>query len=159
MIPPDRQQCVSRAAGPLRFEVEVRHLDDRAVATSRGEEMSSNSKQIFDDYGATLHVFGATDGIEHLRFDCFAKKPHYHYAQESGNVNLVCRLDQYAEGDPVEWTIDRLRCRLPEMLEHCRAFDLAQLVRDRSNEILAVIDEVAELLREAQKRATAVHAV
>jgi len=26
---------------------------------------------MYDDFGASLHVLGAADGLEYLRFDCF----------------------------------------------------------------------------------------
>jgi hypothetical protein len=155
MIPPVPARCLPVAAGPLRFVVEARHLDDRAVGDTLSQEPAEGGDPVFDDYGPTLHVYGADDGIEHLRFDCFANKPHYHYVREAGAVNTVCRIDQYAEGDPIEWTIGRLRQRLPEMLEQCELSVLAEQVRAHHDEILAVVDNVAELLREARQRATA----
>jgi hypothetical protein len=154
MIAPVPERCVSVPAGPLRFEVEARHLDDRAVSGTVGGEPETNDA-VFDDYGPTLHVYGADDGIEHLRFDCFAHKPHYHYVQDGGAVNTVCRIDQFAEGDVVEWTLGRLRERLPEMLEHCRLEDLAADVRSRRAEVLAAVEQVANLLREAGRQASA----
>jgi hypothetical protein len=155
MIPPVPERCVSMPAGPLRFVVEARHLDDRAVSGTIGSDPAAGDDDVFDDYGPTLHVYGSEDGIEHLRFDCFAHKPHYHYVHESGAVNTVCRIDQHADGDPVEWTIGRVRERLPEMLEHCGLPDLAEQVRGRRQEVLSTVDEVAGLLREARERATA----
>ena len=154
MIAPVPDRCVSRPAGPLRFVVEARHLDDRAVSGNLGDEPGEDDT-VFDDFGPTLHVYGADDGIEHLRFDCFAHKPHYHYVHGDGAVNTVCRIDQFAEGDVVEWTIGRLRERLPEMLEHCDVTGLAEQVRGHRVEVLAAVEEVASTLREAGRRATA----
>ena len=129
MIAPVQDRCVSLSAGPLRFVVEARHLDDQAVSGNLGDESVDGDEELFDDYGPTLHVYGEDDGIEHLRFDCFADKPHYHYVLGDGAVNTVCRIDQFAEGDVIEWTIGRLRERLPEMLEHCGRTVLAEKVR------------------------------
>jgi hypothetical protein len=154
MIPPVSERCVSRAAGPLRFVVEARHLDDDAVAGLM-DQPPAEGDGFFDDYGPTLHVFGTIDDIEHLRFDCFAHKPHYHYVRDGGSVNIVCRIDQIAEGDPVEWTIGRLRLRLPEMLEYCGLAELAQEARTDKDQIDAAVDEVAQLLRQARERAQA----
>jgi hypothetical protein len=154
MIPPVPERCASMPAGPLRFVVEARHLDDRAVSGTLGSEPAGDD-EVFDDYGPTLHVYGAEDGIEHLRFDCFAHKPHYHYVHDDGAVNTVCRIDQHAEGDPVEWTIGRLRERLPEMLDHCDLKDLAGQVRAQQALVQAVVGDVADLLREARERAVA----
>ena len=64
-----------------------------------------------------MHVCDASDGVEHLRFDCFENEPHYHYINTVEQGNLICRIDEIAEGDPVEWTVGRLRERLPEMLD------------------------------------------
>ncbi len=155
MIPPVPERCVSMPAGPLQFVVEARHLDDRAVSATLGSDPADGDDEVFDDYGPTLHVHGSEDGIEHLRFDCFANKPHYHYVGEAGAVNTVCRIDQYAEGDPVEWTISRLRERLPEMLEHCGLPVLADDVRAQQGVIQASVDDVARLLREARQRSLA----
>jgi hypothetical protein len=155
MIPPVPERCVSLPAGPLRFVVEARHLDDRAVAGNLRQEPADDGDPLFDDYGPTLHVYGADDAIEHLRFDCFTNKPHYHYVREDGAVNIVCRIDQHAEGDPVEWTIGRLRDRLPEMLDYCGLTILADQVRSRHEQIAAAVDGVAGLLREARQRARA----
>jgi hypothetical protein len=155
MIPPVPERCLSLPAGPLRFVVEARHLDDEAVAGNLSEQPAAGGDPLFDDYGPTLHVYGADDDIEHLRFDCFANKPHYHYVREAGAVNIVCRIDQNADGDPVEWTIGRLRDRLPEMLEYCGLNALAGEVRAHPDQITAVVDDVAQLLREARERASA----
>jgi hypothetical protein len=153
MIPPAPERCLPIPAGPLRFVVEARHLDDHALSATLSSDEAEGDDALFDDYGPTLHVYGTEDGIEHLRFDCFANKPHYHYVQEGGAVNTICRIDQYAEGDPVEWTIGRLRARLPEMLDYCGLPDLAEQVRAEQGVIDGVIDDVAELLREARQRA------
>jgi hypothetical protein len=153
MIPPIPERCVPIPAGPLRFVVEARHLDDQALAATLSSDETEGDGALFDDYGPTLHVYGTEDGSEHLRFDCFANKPHYHYVQNGGAVNTICRIDQHAEGDPVEWTLGRLRARLPEMLDYCGLPDLADQVRAEQAVIDATIDDVAELLREARRRA------
>lgn len=153
MIPPVPERCATVPAGPLRFVVEARHLDDRAVFDNLGESEAGAGEEVFDDYGPTLHVHSTHDGVEYLRFDCFAHKPHYHYVSEAGAVNTVCRIDQFAEGDVVEWTIGRLRQRLPEMLEHCGLDGLAGEVREQSADVQGAVDEVAGLLREAGHRA------
>ena len=69
-----------------------------------------------NDQGICIHVFGGPDDQqdEVLRFDCFERQPHYHYVC-SKNDHYV-PLDTAAEGDPVQWTLARLRTRLPAML-------------------------------------------
>ena len=61
----------------------------------------------FDDFGATLHVCGSADGLEHLRFDCFENEPHYHYIDQGAVTNTVVRIDELAVGDPVEFSLLR----------------------------------------------------
>ena len=84
MIQPVPERCVSVPAGPVCLVVEARYLNDRAVSQTLGDEPAEGDDPLFDDYGPTVHVYGSADGIEHLRFDCFAHKPHYHYVHESG---------------------------------------------------------------------------
>ena len=62
---------------------------------------------------------------------------------------------EIAEGDPVEWTIGRLRERLTEMLEYCGLTELAQEARIHRDQIDAAVNDVAELLRQARERAQA----
>ena len=122
MIPLNPDNAISLDAGPLRLVVEPRILDD-TVLTSEPKETgkAANGAPIFNDHGPSLHVFGGDDGLEHLRFGCFVNKPHYHYARYSAGELLTVRIDQYAEGDPIDWTISRLQSRLPEMLEYAGA--------------------------------------
>ena len=77
----------------------------------------------------TIHVLGAADRLEHLRFDCFEHEPHYHYIRNAEQANVVVRIDTFAEGDPTAWSLRCLRERLPEMLAHADATELAEQVR------------------------------
>jgi hypothetical protein len=93
-------------AGPLTFGIEYRHLQT--------------------DQGICIHVFGDLNGSqeEFLRFDCFERAPHYHYAWSTDDQYVA--LDTTAEGDPLHWTLDRLRTRLPAMLIRAGAGELAR---------------------------------
>ncbi|MFI5048224.1 MAG: hypothetical protein ACHQIG_14260, partial [Acidimicrobiia bacterium] len=110
---------------------------------------------LFDDFGGTVHVNATDDGREHLRFDCFDVKPHYHYVHYPEASNTVCRLDQFANGDPLEWTLRRLRHHLPEMLDFAGSTELSGRVRADEATVAAAVDEVERLLREADARARA----
>jgi hypothetical protein len=150
MIPLNADNSVSLDAGPLRFVVEPRILDDTVIATETDDgQVEADSAPIFNDYGPSLHVFGTSDGLEYLRFDCFANKPHYHYGRYSEGELITVRIDQYAEGDPVDWTIGRLRTRLPEMLDYAGAKALADYVREHKDAIVEVVDKIEGLLRKA----------
>jgi hypothetical protein len=153
-IPAVPEHCIGVDAGPLRLVVESRELTNEILLT----QLPPGSVEIpddvsFDDFGASLHVCGAEDGLEHLRFDCFEHEPHYHYIQHAVGGNTICRIDEVAEGDPTEWTVGRLRSRLPEMLELCGLQKLAEDTRAHMPEVLAAVDEVVALLQQAQVRA------
>jgi hypothetical protein len=53
-----------------------------------------------------------------------ALAPHYHYAWSTDDQYVA--LDTTAEGDPLHWTLDRLRTRLPAMLIRAGAGELAR---------------------------------
>jgi len=157
-IPPIEAHCIPLPAGPLTFVIEPRQLTDAlAGAALRAQGVAATGGEPplgLDDFGATLHVHGTDDGLEHLRFDCFENEPHYHYVRHAEGGNLVCRIDQHAEGDPIAWTLDRLRTRLPEMLEFAGVPELATQARDEHDKVLAVLDDVAALLDQAREQAT-----
>jgi hypothetical protein len=149
-IPPIPEHCITVDAGPVAFVVESRLLTNEILRTQHSAGSLDLSAAVYDDFGATVHVCDASDGVEHLRFDCFEKEPHYHYIKNSEKGNLICRIDEVAEGDPIEWTLGRLRQRLPEMLELAGAQQVARAVQDRSELVTPAIDRVDELLRRAQ---------
>jgi hypothetical protein len=73
-------------AGLLKFGIEYRHLQG--------------------DQGICVHVFGEVNGQEEevLRFDCFERAPHYHYAWSTN--------DQYVPLDATG-NVDQVWCRGP----------------------------------------------
>jgi hypothetical protein len=120
--------CVAVSAGPVTFVVESRRLTEAAIiesAEQQGRLGAIDAPAGVDDGGMSLHVLGTADGLEHLRFDCFEREPHYHYIHQDDRSNVVVRFDDVAEGDPTRWTLERVRSRLPEMLEHAGATELA----------------------------------
>lgn len=147
-IPMVPEHCVEVPAGPLVLVVEGRRLTDEAItanAVAQGRPDAVEGPVGVQDGGASVHVLGP-DGLEHLRFDCFEHEPHYHYVDNEAGANVVVRLDTFAEGDPVAWTLERLRHRLPEMLEHSGAAALASEVRARGDEVTAALPEVERLV-------------
>jgi hypothetical protein len=154
-IPRVIDHCVAVDAGPLRFEVESRDLTNEILRTELPPGSAVVSDVIFDDYGASLHVVDPATGLEHLRFDCFEHEPHYHYIDHAKGGNLICRIDEVAEGEPIDWTLARLRHRLPEMLESCGLADLAGAVRADLPAVVAALDQVAGLLDQARVLAEA----
>jgi len=55
---------------------------------------------------------------------CFEREPHYHYAWSKNDRYVP--LDTAAEGGPLQWTLARLRTRLPAMLIQADEPDLAR---------------------------------
>jgi hypothetical protein len=148
-IPPVPEHCVPVEAGPVTFVIESRLLTDEVLRALPGASVDA-SGTTYDDFGATVHVCDAADSLEYLRFDCFESEPHYHYINPAEGENLICRIDEVAEGDPIAWTVGRLRDRLPEMLDLAGAPRLAVTVREHHQQVEPAIEQVVDLLRQAQ---------
>ena len=96
--------------------------------------------------------------IEYLRFDCFDEDPHYHYVSYERRTNEMVHLEPAAMGDPLEWALDRIRTRLPQMLRRAGGEGLAERVNLAEVEaILPKVTECAYRARFAQDD-TAIHA-
>jgi len=83
------------------------------------------------DAGVCIHVLGpGRDGelVEYLRLDCFDDEPHYHYVYNDERAQDRVFLDPTLEGDPMEWALDRVRTRMPEVLVKVGAPELAAQV-------------------------------
>ncbi|HVB52089.1 MAG TPA: hypothetical protein VND89_10180 [Acidimicrobiales bacterium] len=159
-IPPIPQHCITVEAGPIRFVVESRQLTAH-LAAQGGDAIAAIAAQYedgaIDDYGASLHVYGAEDNLEYLRFDCFANEPHYHYMRNSEDGQVVCRFDDIAEGDSIAWTVRCIRNRLPEMLAFAGVPELGETVRLKYAEVLGVVDQVESMLSAADQKSITMH--
>ena len=80
------------------------------------------------DEGITFDVtaVGDKEGDRILRFDCFSKTPHYHV----GSSPKSPVHDMYAEGisDPVRWTLEQLKTRLPSMVAEAGYAEVAKTI-------------------------------
>ena len=80
------------------------------------------------DEGLTFDVTaaGRHDGDRILRFDCFSKTPHYHV----GSAPKSPVHDMNAEGitDPVRWTLEQLKTRLPSMVAEAGYAEIAKTI-------------------------------
>ena len=80
------------------------------------------------DEGLTfdITVVGEEEGARILRFDCFNKTPHYHV----GPAGRDSVHDMNAEGiaEPVRWTLDQLRTRLPSMVTEAGYEEIAKRI-------------------------------
>ena len=96
-------------SGPIRFDLSYR--------------------DILHDQGVSIRVFGDTeagDDKELLRFDCFDQTPHYHYAPSGKNERYD--LDKTTAGNPLGWTMDNIRHKLPAMIRRSGYEELASAV-------------------------------
>lgn len=115
-------------------------------------------RDLLHDQGVCIHVLGdVSEDDEHelLRFDCFDHEPHYHYGPQKRNQRLM--LDKTTEGDSLDWTIQQIRERLPDMIERAEYPDLAQAARDL--DLGAAMDDLESQARSlaASGRRTVMH--
>lgn len=152
-IPPIEAHVTWFDAGAIRIGVEYRLLNDAIAAAADlpaadGDERGQTTD--LDDRGVSLHVFGTQDGEqrEFLRFDCFEEDPHYHYVSVRETSNVVAHLDPAANGDPLTWSLEAIRTRLPQMLCRAGAEDVAAQVEPAAvEEVLPRVTEAAFRLR------------
>ena len=150
-IPPVEEKTTWIDAGAVKFGVEYRLLND-AIASAASVETAAgdiDGVESIDDRGVSIHVFGERGGesLEYLRFDCFEEDPHYHYISWKDHRNEMLHIDPVADGDPLGWTLDRLRLRLPFMLERAGAPEIAATLDAR------LVDEALPRVAEAAYRA------
>jgi hypothetical protein len=150
-IPMVTEHCISVDAGAVQLIVESRRLTNDILRETYGGSVDNDIP--FDDFGATLHVCGTADGVEHLRFDCFENEPHYHYIERSAGVNTVVRIDELAVGDPVEFSLACVEHRLPGMLRHCGVTELADEVESQPEKVSAAMAEVRALMESVRNAA------
>jgi hypothetical protein len=148
-IPMVADHCITVEAGAVQLVVESRRLTNEIIKDTYSG--GNRGDMDFDDYGATLHVCGAADGLEYLRFDCFENEPHYHYIEQAVGENVVVRIDELAVGDPIEFSLTCVSDHLPEMLRNCGVADLAHEVSGQLDAVKAGVDAVRELMVKARQ--------
>jgi hypothetical protein len=144
-IPPIAENCFEIPAGPVKFVLESRLLNAEVISDHEAKYGSNLGANLEEDGGASLHVYGALDGLEYLRFDCFEKQPHYHYVRQTEQLNQVLMIDDIAV-DPIQWTLICVKHRLAEMLEYAGASDLGAAVRNHSAEVATGFAQVVETI-------------
>lgn len=150
--PPDPEHTRWFPAGALVLGVEYRDVDPESLAATYREDNEAMAEILehspdggFFDSGVSIHVRGAHDGHEYLRFDVFEDDPHYHYVWPQGDHNQVVAYDQAAHGDMLDFALRCLRHRLAPMLEEANG---THLVTALDPAVLdPVIDQVASLAR------------
>lgn len=147
--PPDPDHCTEFPAGAVTFILEDREVDPASLAKSYAgneaalAEIEKHSPDGgFYDCGVSVHVIGASDGHEYLRFDVFDGDPHYHYVRPSLDHNHWVPFDAVAGGDMLPFVVSCLRERLAEMLTEAGGAAVAAELGNQ--DISPVIDRVAE---------------
>ena len=152
-IPPDPEHTVYVEAGNIHIGIEHRLLDNADLAAhydgaDKEEIDASVAGQDIEDNGVSLHIVGADDNHEYLRFDMFEHEPHYHYIEKSGDRQTIHEFDRVAHGEMLPWALNQLRTRLPEMLRNAGGGDLVGKIDP--TEVEASLVEVERLAREAE---------
>jgi hypothetical protein len=148
-IPMVTEHCIPVAAGAVQLVVESRQLTNQILDdTYHG---AAQHDIPFDDFGATLHVCGTADGLEHLRFDCFENEPHYHYIEQAAGANTIVRIDELAVGDPIAFSLSCVEDHLPDMLRNCGVPGLADEVAGQLDQVRAAVGEVRDLMTKARQ--------
>ena len=126
--PPVAENTRVLPAGNLDLGVEYRMVDPASLRTTYAGNDAHLAELFerwpgggFTDEGVSIHVWGADDGHEYLRFDVFDDEPHYHYNHPMGPngddvVNNVIDFDAVALGPMLPWVLTSLRTRLGPML-------------------------------------------
>ena len=148
-IPMVTEHCIPVDAGAVQLVVESRTLTNEIL--ERAFPGGVDTQVRFDDFGASLHVCGTTDGLEYLRFDCFEHEPHYHYIEQAAGANTVVRIDELAVGDPVDFSLACVEYHLPAMLRHCGVAALADEVAGAADKVHAAVGEVRDLMTKARR--------
>lgn len=144
-------------AGAVKIGVEYRDVDPQSLLETYKDdpdhlaELEARSPEGgFSDQGVSLHVCDASDGHEYLRFDVFDSDPHYHYVFPGEEIlNNVVEFDSVANGDMLDWAVDCLRNRLPEMLANAGGEAFA--ARVDPTVLAPVLDEVAAVAVAARR--------
>ena len=154
---PPHPACRWFDAGAVRLGVEYRNVDPEALrALYAGSEKDlaelerHSPEGGFHDAGVSIHVVGADDGHEYLRFDAFDDDPHYHYIRPSGDHNHWVPFDAVAGGDVLAFALRCLRERLAPMLAQAGGAAVAEKLEPPR--VRRAIDEVERVALETRRR-------
>jgi hypothetical protein len=159
--PPVAENTRYFPAGNLSIGVEYRDLDPEGLVETYKDDPAHLAELLerspeggFTDEGVSLHVCGAEDGHEYIRFDVFLMEPHYHYNHRGEPiVNNVIDFDVAAHGDMLPWALGCIRSRLDTMLPEAGGNHLvAGLDRDA---VASALERIEPLAGQAQAAARA----
>jgi hypothetical protein len=120
---------------------------DPIIIEQAGMRMTVGHRQGLggSDEGLTFDITtagGEDEGKRILRFDCFYKNPHYHIGASGGEQAAHKMKDEGVE-DPVSWTLEQLKTRLPAMVKQAGYEEIADHIDQQ-----AITDQLTRLERE-----------
>jgi hypothetical protein len=151
--PPDDSSTTYLQGGPISIGVEYRVVDQAALRETYKDDPAHLAELEresptggFSAEGLSLHVVLA--GHEYLRFDLFDDPPHYHYVHpitaDGEHRNHVVEYDAVANGPMLDWALERLRTRLPEMLAGAgAATEVTSIDQDQLADLLQRVAQAA----------------
>ena len=109
----------NESSAPKKSEPIIFEADGMRIWVDHRRGVGGDEGLTFD-----ITVAGGEDGARILRFDCFSKTPHYHI----GPAGKDAVHDMNAEGiaDPVRWTLDQLKSRLPSLVTQAGYEEIAK---------------------------------
>jgi len=125
----EKEQAAPKQSGPI------------VIAATGMQIWVDYRRGVGGDEGLTFDVTTTGDkdaGARILRFDCFSKTPHYHVGASSKNPVH----DMNAEGiaNPVRWTLEQLKTRLPALVSEAGYDEIANKIDQN-----AIADRLSEL--------------
>jgi hypothetical protein len=117
----------------MEKENSVPRKDDPIVIEAAGMRMSVVYRHTGGDEGLTFDITTAGEkegGARVLRFDCFKKTPHYHVGP-SGKSPVHDMKNEGIE-DPLRWTLDQLKTRLPSMVTEAGYGEIAKKIDQKA---------------------------
>ncbi len=166
-IPPVPGNTTYIKAGAITIGVEHRLLDfDIALAVEDAGGVGDPNRRatlerlkkegrIIDDRGVSLHIFDNADGklVEHLRFDCFDRDPHYHYIFPSEKKNDRHYFKDVTSDSPLTWALEQLKENIPALLTEADAPRLA--IKVDQHEVQAIFPEIIKAVEVAERKLSA----
>jgi hypothetical protein len=116
----EKEQSVPKKSNPIMIEAA-----GMQIAVDHRQGIGGDEGLTFD-----ITVAGEKEGARILRFDCFNQTPHYHIGPSGKNP----AHDMKDEGieDPVRWTLDQLKTRLPSMVAEAGYDEIAKMIDQKA---------------------------
>jgi len=122
-------------------------FDAGSVSVVVQHELWDGNIQDHSDQGVAIMIVGQVGGKETtlLRFNCFDIERSYIYGPEG--KNKLCRMDPTVDGNPISWSVQQLKHKLPDMLVEAGYVDLVgQVDQEAINQQLKEVTSTAREL-------------